>query len=246
MNNQEEKKEMKKKTEVGVRPKTNVGQKIGIAIAGLGILALITGTVAAMLPGKQIGTTPAVDSGGPTCYKPGTFNLLTPANGAIDQDDEVTLTWSTSSRATSYDVYFGTTSSPAKITTVTTTSYEVTQLLPTTTYYWKIVAKNNCGTRSSPIWNFSTADLQWFIDQGYDISEYDAACGGQRGCDEDYTGITCAEFGSIFQICDGVNNKCPDSLAEKCLQQSLCQCSGHPAGEPACATWFDELEDPCL
>src|SRR5690242_10544716 len=66
------------------------------------------------------------------------------------------LTWAASSGATSYDVYFGTSSSPAFVKNVTTTSYAPGTLSNSTLYYWKVVAKNAAGSTSSSVWSFTT------------------------------------------------------------------------------------------
>ena len=76
------------------------------------------------------------------------------------------LRWYNAAGATSYDVYFGTTSNPPKKATVTppagtstvyaNTMYQSVSWKSRKTYYWKVVAKNAGGSTSSPIWKFST------------------------------------------------------------------------------------------
>ncbi len=81
--------------------------------------------------------------------------LVAPSNGNLS-GPPVTLTWSASPGATSYDVYFGTTNPPALLTNVTGTSYSVTSANYSTSYNWQIVAKNGAGSGASAIWSFTT------------------------------------------------------------------------------------------
>lgn len=80
-----------------------------------------------------------------------------PATGATGVSKAPTLSWAASSGATSYDVYFGTSSSPALVKNVTTSSYTPATLVNNTKYYWKVVAKNTSGSASSAVWSFTTA-----------------------------------------------------------------------------------------
>ena len=84
-----------------------------------------------------------------------------PGNGTANQNINTTLSWTCTDPdggPLTYDVYFGTTSNPPLVSgNQTGTSYSPSQLNNSTTYYWKIVAKNNQGgTTASPVWNFST------------------------------------------------------------------------------------------
>ena len=79
-----------------------------------------------------------------------------PANGATT-GTAVTLSWSAAG-ATSYDVYFGSANPPALAAAGrTTASYPVSGLGQGVTYYWKIVARNDDGNTSGPVWSFTTA-----------------------------------------------------------------------------------------
>lgn len=53
-------------------------------------------------------------------------------------------------------MYFGTSSSPAFVTNTTGTTYTPGALTDSTTYSWKVVAKNNSGNTSSALWTFTT------------------------------------------------------------------------------------------
>ena len=67
------------------------------------------------------------------------------------------LTWESSTGANSYEVYFGSSSNPRLVGSVIDTGYTSPALNPNTTYYWKIVAKNNCGNSTSgSLWSFTT------------------------------------------------------------------------------------------
>ena len=79
-----------------------------------------------------------------------------PANGATSVALTSSLGWSAVSGASSYDIYFGTSSAPALAGNVTTTSFAPGTLAAGTTYYWKVVAKNATSTASSAVWSFST------------------------------------------------------------------------------------------
>jgi sugar lactone lactonase YvrE len=86
----------------------------------------------------------------------GTVTLSAPANGTTGVSVTPTLSWSATSGATSYDVYFGTSASPGFLTNTSATSYAPSTLLPNQTYYWQIVAKNGGGSSSSSVWSFTT------------------------------------------------------------------------------------------
>ena len=79
-----------------------------------------------------------------------------PANGATGIAIAPTLSWTASTGATSYDVYFGTSANPSLATNTTSTSYAPGSLNPGSQYYWKVVAKNSGGSNSSAVWSFTT------------------------------------------------------------------------------------------
>jgi hypothetical protein len=84
--------------------------------------------------------------------------LITPVEGASGISTTPTFTWTASSRATSYDVYFGPSSAPV-VANVTTTSYSPGTLAPNTTYYWQIGARNAGGSTISGTGVFTTAAI---------------------------------------------------------------------------------------
>ncbi len=102
--------------------------------------------------------------------KPAAPTAFLPAAGATGVTSKTSngyyLRWYAAAGATSYDVYFGTSSNPPKKATVTPpagvstwtigTMYQAVTWSTKKTYYWKIVAKNAGGTTSGPIWKFTT------------------------------------------------------------------------------------------
>ena len=83
-----------------------------------------------------------------------------PTNGATDQPLNLTLTWSCTDPdgdPLTYDVYFGTTINPPLVSgNQSSTNYDSRQLNEMTTYYWKIIAKDNQGTDISSAVSSST------------------------------------------------------------------------------------------
>ncbi len=82
-----------------------------------------------------------------------------PSDGAINIATSVTLKWSDSDPdgdTLTYDLYLGTSPTPPlKVSNLTAPSYTV-NLLPSTTYYWKVVASDGIKTSSGPVWSFKT------------------------------------------------------------------------------------------
>jgi hypothetical protein len=93
-----------------------------------------------------------------TSPTPGAPSTPSPANGATGVSTAPTLSWTAGANTNSYDVYFGTSSSPPLAGNTTATSYPRSGLSSGMTYYWQVVAKNaNGNTASSPVWSFTTA-----------------------------------------------------------------------------------------
>ena len=87
-----------------------------------------------------------------------------PVNGATGRPVNLTMTWTCTDPEgdpLTYDVYFGTNSNPPIASTNrTSASFTPAQLNYNTTYYWKIVAKDNQGhSTSGTVWNFTTIYL---------------------------------------------------------------------------------------
>ncbi|MEA1873162.1 MAG: T9SS type A sorting domain-containing protein, partial [Bacteroidota bacterium] len=81
---------------------------------------------------------------------------IMPSDGFGSHSPADPLEWNAVGNATSYDVYFGTSSSPSFVTNITGTSYSPT-LAESTTYYWKVVPKNAYGEPTGcAVWEFTT------------------------------------------------------------------------------------------
>ncbi|MDZ4122378.1 MAG: choice-of-anchor J domain-containing protein, partial [Candidatus Cloacimonadaceae bacterium] len=88
---------------------------------------------------------------------PNPASPVSPVNGGWVVSTQ-TLNWmSNGDLPDSYDVYFGTTPNPPFIRNQTATTYAPV-LSPGTTYYWKIVPRNENGSAENcPVWSFHTA-----------------------------------------------------------------------------------------
>ena len=102
-----------------------------------------------------------------------------PNDGATDVPLHSILTWTGGSPyggEVIYDVYFGTTNPPSKVSSLMDeTYYEPRMLDVSTTYYWKIIAKNRYGLStpvSGPLWTFTSiepADVV-YVNDDFDLS----------------------------------------------------------------------------
>ena len=84
-----------------------------------------------------------------------------PADGATDVEIDITLSWQCSDPdgdSLTYDIYFGTSSNPPKVSSnQSATTYHLGNLQYSTTYYWKIVAWDEHGAKNeSKLWVFVT------------------------------------------------------------------------------------------
>ena len=84
-----------------------------------------------------------------------------PADGATDVEIDITLSWQCSDPdgdSLTYDVYFGTSSNPPKVSSnQSATTYHLSNLQYSTTYYWKTVAWDEHGEKNeSDVWTFTT------------------------------------------------------------------------------------------
>lgn len=97
-----------------------------------------------------------VYSGGSANNPPSAPSSPSPSNGSSNISLSQTLGWS-SSGATSYDVYFGTTQSPSIVSSnQAAATYNPGTLIAETTYYWKVEAKNAYGNTMGALWSFTT------------------------------------------------------------------------------------------
>ena len=119
----------------------------------------------------SVTTTAAVSGGGETNTSNDTASdttvitgllapvLLSPANGATGTSLTPVLVWNAVPGASSYDVYFGASSTPPLVTNTVSTSYSPGTLNSNSTYFWQIVAKTSGGSAPSAIFSFSTGPL---------------------------------------------------------------------------------------
>jgi hypothetical protein len=71
------------------------------------------------------------------------------------------LSWSDDSRATSYDIYFGTDAAPDSSELIGNQAsrwFRPGRLATNTTYYWRVDAKNQFGTTTGEVWSFATGN----------------------------------------------------------------------------------------
>jgi hypothetical protein len=92
-----------------------------------------------------------------------------PANHASDVSVDADLNWTggapDAGDTVTYDIYFGTSETPPLKETIgpypatqSLITYGLSMLVHHTTYYWKVIAKDNYGTEAeSPVWEFTTA-----------------------------------------------------------------------------------------
>ncbi len=79
--------------------------------------------------------------------------LVSPANNAGGIVLAPVLSWNAAAGATSYDVYFGTSSTPPLVLNTAGTSYTPGALTSGVTYYWQVATH---GFASSAVWSFTT------------------------------------------------------------------------------------------
>ena len=98
--------------------------------------------------------------------EPGAFSKSSPANGAVNQWTSLTLSWESSSGATSYEYCYDDTddgSCTGWTSTGTSRSVEISGLAADTPYYWQVRANNAEGTTyanggATAFWSFTTMD----------------------------------------------------------------------------------------
>lgn len=73
-----------------------------------------------------------------------------------------TLSW-VSARGARFDIYLGTTVSPPLLVSKNASTSYKASLLPSTTYYWQIVAFNDGGSATGPVWSFTTPEAYQVI-----------------------------------------------------------------------------------
>jgi hypothetical protein len=89
------------------------------------------------------------------CPAPETPRALYPVSVITDISVNVTLSWSECIDASYYNFYLGT-EYPLYYDRTVNSSYNLSQLPYNTTFYWQVVAVNDCGSKWGPVWNFTT------------------------------------------------------------------------------------------
>lgn len=106
---------------------------------------------------------------------PGKPTAPVPANLAAAVAVDADLAWSAPSCATSYDVFFGTTSPGTFRGNQTATSFEPGPLARYTTYYWRVDAVNGSARTTGDVWRFTTAGVRADFDADRDVDQTDFA-----------------------------------------------------------------------
>ncbi|MEJ5165896.1 MAG: hypothetical protein WHV67_02585 [Thermoanaerobaculia bacterium] len=96
-----------------------------------------------------------------TCTLLSSFNNLYPQNLSNDHIlNNLLIDWEDVEGAIRYDLYLGPSSPPSLYrSNISESSLIVNGLEPGTTYYWYVVAKNNCEERAGDEWSFTTCNL---------------------------------------------------------------------------------------
>ncbi len=107
-----------------------------------------------------------------------------PADGAENVGVTSILDWS-SYDAVEFDVYFGISQDPPFVETVYETQYQA-ELMPNTTYYWKITPKNANGqAEDCPVWSFTTGGPEYLMANGT-VTAANGMFYDTGGADENY------------------------------------------------------------
>ncbi|MBN2011643.1 hypothetical protein JW960_20100 [candidate division KSB1 bacterium] len=142
--------------------------------------------------------------------------LVYPTDGYTDMDEEgIKLSWSCSdpdNDKLSYDIYFGTNSDPSiLVTDYAKTTYDLDPLSMSTTYYWKIVAKDSAGhATAGPVWSFGIGDENnWEKAFGGVGDDYVFSIAGSRSSSY-YILTGKSEFEVFIMLIDNTGNEIMD------------------------------------
>lgn len=87
---------------------------------------------------------------------PGLASNPNPPDDASISNLDFDLSWTAGARATSYDVYFGTSNPPPFILNKTDTTFDPGTMAVGTKYYWRIDEVNGWGKTTGRVWSFTT------------------------------------------------------------------------------------------
>ena len=89
---------------------------------------------------------------------PAKVSIVSPANGAVNQQLDIYLSWAKPPMARRYDVYFGSTAGTIALVSEdqTARAYVPTGLELDSTYYFRIDSVNEFGTTTGDVCSFST------------------------------------------------------------------------------------------
>ncbi len=126
-----------------------------------------TGSVEYLGETTQASTTYYVSQANP----PGAFYKVSPADGITVLDTSVTLDWTDSLNATTYEYCYDTTDNDACTSWISvgaSSSVELSSLAPGNTYYWQVRALNEGGVRfandlETAYWSFSPKVQEWLF-----------------------------------------------------------------------------------
>ena len=170
---------------------------------------------------------------------PGKATSPAPSNGATGVSTSATLSWASGTNTDSFDVYFGTDSTPDAGElqgNQTATSFDPGTLASSTTYYWRIDSVNGDGTTTGDVWSFTTAtgggggialsvngykvkgkwhaDLTWSGASGTNVEIYrDGQLLTTTANDGAYTDATTFKGGGslTYQVCETGGGACSNS-----------------------------------
>ena len=156
-----------------------------------------------------------------TTTSPCPFHKASPANSAPGQPTNPTLSWASSSGATSYEYCYDTTNDGiacggAWTSTGASTNVSLSGLIAGTTYYWQVRARNSAGTTEADPdffgpawWSFTTSQIPPIVLYNY----------------ANYTGASCAFYAEGTQNLVGVCNDQASSMLVASLAGQF-DCSG--------------------